>query len=111
MSPAARKSLMAERPLETENIHVVCRVRPPNSREVKERCREIVSVDESAASVAINCGYGETQQWRFDSVFGPTASQVRPAGKDVHEPPPHPVPLPAVATPPALAVKLFYSLV
>ncbi len=61
---------------ETDSIHVVCRLRPLNSREMKERCREIVTVDESKSVVNIQCGDGETKQYSFDSVFGPSSSQV-----------------------------------
>ena len=76
MQPPSISTGGASADAETDNIHVVCRVRPPNSRELKERCREIVTVDEAKSVVNIDCGYGETKQYSFDSVFGPTSSQV-----------------------------------
>jgi hypothetical protein len=56
------------------SINVCVRLRPLNSREA--RCRTIVHADEAERVVAVDCGYGETKQYSFDSVFGPASSQV-----------------------------------
>jgi hypothetical protein len=56
-----------------EAIQVICRVRPPNSREASARAKEVVTVSETEGNVVIGA---LGKQFSFDTVLGPSASQV-----------------------------------
>ena len=58
-----------------QNITVLLRIRPRNSREVKENASVIATASSEAKQVSVKYTHELTKTFTFDKVFGPNSTQ------------------------------------